>query len=55
MLQTHPITAKRIEQAKGTIEGGAEYQHFSAKATDPGADRFGRMRNLLVKTVGKAP
>jgi hypothetical protein len=35
------------------IEDNRDYSKYSAKATDPNAGRFGRMRAMLLETMRK--
>ena len=51
MLQTHPVSSERIEEAKGIIKGDAQYSRFSSTVPDPNAPRFQAMRQQLVATV----
>ena len=47
MFKTHPLTGKRVEQARQEILGSATYRRFSADAPDPGVGTFLEMRALL--------
>jgi len=51
MLQTHPLSSKRIAEAEAMIKGNAEYAKFSPTAPDPQAAHFIEMRRALEKTV----
>ena len=51
MLQTHPVSSKRIEEAKGIIKADEQYNRFLPTAPDPNAPRFQAMRQALVTTV----
>ncbi len=51
IFQTHPLTSDRIEKARQTIrEKFADTYQLSDP--DPNADRFRRMRNLLLQHMG---
>ncbi len=47
MFQTHPLSSKRIEAARKTIEGNNAYKKFSADVPDPGRGQFAEMKSLL--------
>jgi predicted Zn-dependent protease len=47
MFQTHPLTSKRIEQARQEILSKPEYRKHSASASDPKAGQFMKMRKML--------
>ena len=51
MFQTHPLSRKRIDQARQSIESNDAYKTYSPTAPDPNTARFLRMRRLLVATV----
>lgn len=53
MFQTHPLTSKRIDQARETIREGNQYARFSSAQPDPNAGRFLEMREILVGIVGR--
>ena len=52
MFQTHPLSRKRIEEAKELIESDTAYQGYSPTSPDPHAARFLQMRALLPATSG---
>lgn len=52
MMQTHPLTSKRIEKAKEEVQ--ANHSKFSASEPDPQAGEFMKMRNLLMETLQKS-
>ena len=49
MFQTHPLTSKRIEEAKEIIED--KHKDFSPSTDDPNTARFLKMRTILLSTV----
>ncbi|MCK4626337.1 MAG: hypothetical protein KAV00_13550, partial [Phycisphaerae bacterium] len=49
MFRTHPLTSKRIEEAKEIIED--DHEDFSPSTVDPNTARFQRMHSLLLATV----
>ena len=49
MFRTHPLTSKRIAEAKDIIED--EHKAFSPSAVDLNTTRFRRMRRLLFSTA----
>lgn len=54
MFQTHPLSSKRIEQARLTLLQDPAYEGKHSPTTpDPHADRFETMRKLLVETLKK--
>ena len=54
MFQTHPLTSKRIEEAKGIISGDEKLRRHSPDAADPNAATFLQMRKLLIDTLKKS-
>ena len=52
MFQTHPLTQKRIDQARGVIT--AEYPKYSPDKRDPRAAVFRRNKTLLLSEMAKA-
>jgi predicted Zn-dependent protease len=46
MFSTHPLTSKRIEEARQTVR--SEYSGYATSASDPSRDRFMQMRQRLV-------
>lgn len=52
MMQTHPLTSKRIEKAKEEVQ--SNHSKFSASEADPQAGEFVKMRNLLMETLQKS-
>jgi len=53
MFQTHPLTSKRIEEAKGIIAADEALRKYSAAAPDPNEPRFRKMHALLIATLNK--
>ncbi|MDY7010960.1 MAG: M48 family metalloprotease [Planctomycetota bacterium] len=49
MFRTHPLTSKRIAEARDIIED--KHKGFSPSTADPNAARFLQMRSLLLNTV----
>ena len=47
MFMTHPLSSKRIEEARQTIQGDETYRKWSPSAKDPGAQPFLKMRGQL--------
>jgi len=52
MLQTHPVSSKRIANTEEIIGNNDEYRSFSPNASDPHVDRFAEMHRLLIETMG---
>ena len=50
MFQTHPLSSKRIAEAKAIIE--TKHAEHRATAADPSVKELLQMRALLLKTVG---
>ena len=53
MFQTHPLTGKRIDEARGFIESDPAYAKFSPDQPDLHAGQFLEMRSLLKSALGK--
>ncbi len=53
MLQTHPLSSKRIEEAENIIRSNEEYSLYSPEGSDPARQRFGSMHRRLPLPVGK--
>jgi predicted Zn-dependent protease len=51
MFRTHPLTSKRISEAKEIIED--DHEDFSPSKADPNTARFLKMRRLLFSTVSE--
>jgi len=51
LFQTHPITSKRIERARGVVR--SEYPQYSPESPDPKAGRFIKMRDKLPPYIKK--
>ncbi len=52
MMQTHPLTSKRIEKAREEVK--SNFSKYSADEADPQAGDFMKMRNLLAETLKKS-
>jgi predicted Zn-dependent protease len=49
MFSTHPMTEKRIEEARTAVTDNEEYSRFSQNQPDPNTGRFKDMKSLLTK------
>ncbi len=55
MFSTHPLSSKRIEQARQFIEDTEPYNNYSSTSPDPNAARFMQMRDQLVRWMEAHP
>jgi len=54
MFQTHPLSSKRIERARLMLLQDPAYEGKHSPTTpDPHTDRFEKMRQVLIETVGE--
>jgi predicted Zn-dependent protease len=53
MFQTHPLTEKRISEAREAIRSNPDYERFSETAPDPDRQRYLNMRQLLLESLGR--
>ena len=54
MLQTHPLTSKRIARSEQIIRSESKYRRYSPDDPDPQAGRFLKMRKRLLAATGKS-
>jgi len=51
MFQTHPLSSKRVEEAKAILTGNPAYDRWSPNVPDPNAASFQQMRRTLIQAV----